>query len=239
VNQELEAFSYSVSHDLRAPLRHISGVVTLLTQRQGVQADATAARYGRIVVEAVGKMDRLITDLLVFSRTSHAALRLQRVDLQALLEEVQHELAPSLALRCVAWEIGPLPVAEGDPHLLRLVWVNLLTNALKFTAPRPQAHIAISAALHDPGEVTISVRDNGVGFEPQYTHKLFGVFQRLHRDEEFPGTGIGLATVRRIIHRHGGRVWAEGTVDGGATFCFTLRQAQGLGHAESPGTRQL
>jgi light-regulated signal transduction histidine kinase (bacteriophytochrome) len=224
-NQELEAFAYSVSHDLRAPLRHIDGFVNLLARRQTVSADATAMRYMRIISDSMARLGQLIDDLLAFSRTSRAELQMQRVDLHALVQEVQQELAPAMAQRHVTWEIDSLPVVKGDPVLLRLVWTNLLANALKYTTPRPQARITIGALCSEHGERTLFVQDNGVGFDMQYAHKLFGVFQRLHRHEEFSGTGIGLAIVRRIIQRHGGRVWAEGAVDHGATFFFTLHEA--------------
>lgn len=223
-SQELAGFSYSVSHDLRAPLRHIDGYVHLLRQHLGDGLDATSTRYLQTITSSARRMGQLIDDLLGFSRMSRSVLRRQPVALDVLLHAVQQELAPLMAQRHITWEIGPLPIVEGDPTLLRLVLVHLLSNALKFTTPRPQAHITVGSTRQASGEVAVFVRDNGVGFDMQYAHKLFGVFERLHRDEEFPGTGIGLAMVRRIIHRHGGRVWAEGSVDGGATFFFTARE---------------
>jgi PAS domain S-box-containing protein len=253
-NQELESFSYSVSHDLRAPLRHIGGFIRLLLQREQDRLDPTSARYLDNIVNAANKMGQLIDDLLAFSRTGRAEMRMGPVDSNALVKTVQKELAPECKHRDITWQIGALPTIEGDSNLLRVVWLNLLSNAIKYTAPRPHAHIEIGVTTSqdvDAGdsrvaetaadraaigandgdnlklkEVVFFVRDNGVGFDPQYKHKLFGVFQRLHRTEEFEGLGIGLATVRRIIHRHGGRVWAEGQLDHGATFYFTLREAQ-------------
>jgi len=232
-NEELEAFAYSVSHDLRAPLRHVDGFVQLLLKREQERLDPTSSRYLNVIAESSDRMRQLIDDLLVFSRTGRAEMQIRRVELNELVREAQQELAPMLEERQITWEIGPLPAVEADPALLRQVWVNLLSNACKFTDPRSKARIEIGAKkpgfLEKPGfsEVAIFIRDNGVGFDPQYRHKLFGVFQRLHREDEFEGTGIGLAIVRRIIHRHGGRVWAEGELDRGATFYFTLREAKG------------
>jgi signal transduction histidine kinase len=225
-NRELETFAYSVSHDLRAPLRHIVGFVRLLSQREAERLDATSLHYLDAVVESSDRMGWLIDDLLAFSRTGRAEMQVRRVELGEMIRKVRQELAPEAEGRHITWEIGPLPSVQADPILLRQVWVNLLSNAVKFTAPRPEARIEIGALSPDveSGHVTLFVRDNGVGFDPQYVHKLFGVFQRLHREEEFEGTGIGLATVRRIVERHGGRVWAEGDVDRGATFYLTLRQ---------------
>ena len=222
-NKELEAFSYSVSHDLRAPLRHMDGFVKLLQKRVGERLDDTSSRYLHVIAGAAAKMGQLIDDLLAFSRTGRADLRMGRVPLNALVEAARAELAPVLAGRRVTWHIGELPTVLGDPHLLQLVWVNLLSNAIKYSSQRPEALIEIGARPADDGYVIIFVRDNGVGFDPQYADKLFGVFQRLHRAGEFEGTGIGLATVRRIIHRHGGEVWAEGVPEQGATFSFSLR----------------
>jgi signal transduction histidine kinase len=228
-NKELEAFSYSVSHDLRAPLRHIAGFVQLLRQREEGRLDTTSLRYLNAIVESADRLGWLIDDLLAFSRTGRAEMQTQRVELDELVREVRRELASEVVDRRITWKIAPLPPVRGDPILLRQVWVNLLSNAIKFTAPRPEAHIEIGAIPPDAGsgDVTLFVRDDGVGFDPQYTHKLFGVFQRLHREEEFEGTGIGLATVYRIVRRHGGRVWAEGGLDHGATFYLTLEQIGG------------
>jgi signal transduction histidine kinase len=228
-NKELEAFSYSVSHDLRAPLRHIAGFVRLLRQREGGRLDTISLRYLNAIVESADRLGRLIDGLLAFSRTGRAEMQMRRVELDDLVREARRELASEVAGRRIAWKIGPLPPVRGDPILLRQVWVNLLSNAIKFTALRPEAHIEIGAIPPDvgSGDVTLFVRDDGVGFDPQYTHKLFGVFQRLHQEEEFEGTGIGLVTVYRIVQRHGGRVWAEGELDHGATFYLILKQIGG------------
>jgi signal transduction histidine kinase len=228
-NKELEAFSYSVSHDLRAPLRHVAGFIRLLLQREEGRLDPTSSRYLNIIAESSNRMDRLIDDLLSFSRTGRTEMQVQRVELDNLVREAQQELAPEMEGRRITWEISPLPVVAGDETLLQRVWMNLLSNAIKFTAPRVEARIEIGVirgGADEEGKATIFVRDNGVGFDPQYAHKLFGVFQRLHREDEFEGSGIGLATVRRIIHRHGGWVWAEGELDRGATFYFTLKEAK-------------
>jgi signal transduction histidine kinase len=223
-NKELEAFSYSVSHDLRAPLRHIDGFARLLAQREGDRLDETSARYLRVIGDAARKMGRLIDDLLAFSRMSRTEMQTRAVDLQQVVADVQHDLAPSTEGRAIDWQIGPLPIICGDPAMINVVFSNLLSNAVKYTAPRAQAQITIEATAGAGDEIVIAVRDNGVGFDMAYAHKLFGVFQRLHRDEEFEGTGIGLATVRRIINRHGGRAWATGALDGGATFYITLQR---------------
>jgi len=222
-NQELEAFSYSVSHDLRAPLRHIDGFAGLVRRREAGRLDTTSERYLRVIGESVERMERLINDLLALSRASRAEMSTRPVALGALIEDVRHELAPTLEQRQVAWEISALPTVEADPALLRIALVNLLANAVKYTAPRPQAHIAVRATPGGGGEQIIAISDDGVGFDMQYADRLFGVFQRLHSDDEFQGTGIGLATVHRVIRRHGGRVWAEGAPDRGATFYFTLK----------------
>jgi PAS domain S-box-containing protein len=223
-NKELEAFSYSVSHDLRAPLRHIDGFARLLAQREGDRLDDTSARYLRVIGEAARKMGRLIDDLLAFSRMSRTEMQTRPVDLRQLVADIQHDLAPAMEGRLIEWHIGRLPVICGDPALINIVFSNLLSNAVKYTAPRAQAQITIDAIAGHGDEIIIEVGDNGVGFDMAYAHKLFGVFQRLHRDEEFEGTGIGLATVQRIINRHGGRAWATATLDGGATFFITLQR---------------
>jgi light-regulated signal transduction histidine kinase (bacteriophytochrome) len=172
-------------------------------------------------------MGRLIDDLLTLSRTGRAEMQTRQVELDKLVREVQQELIADAENRPITWKIAPLPSVQGDPILLHQVWTNLLSNAIKFTAQQPEPCIEIGTLPSDAESdyMTLFVRDNGVGFDPQYSHKLFGVFQRLHREEDFKGTGIGLATVRRIVERHGGRVWAEGKPDRGATFYLTLRQA--------------
>lgn len=220
-NRELESFSYSVSHDLRAPLRHITGFAQLLERRAGAKLDDTARGYLQTIISATQQGGALVDDLLSFSRMGRAELRKKTVDLRALVEEVRHEMEADAVGRSVEWRIGALPQVEADPTLLRQVVRNLLGNALKYTRPRPRAVIEVDAR-EVKGEVEIGVRDNGVGFEMQYVDKLFGVFQRLHTAEQFEGTGIGLANVRRIISRHGGRTWAEGAVGQGATFHFSL-----------------
>jgi PAS domain S-box-containing protein len=231
-NRELEAFSYSVSHDLRTPLRHILGFADLLRREQTSSAEVGAAapasagpkanRYLNIITESAERMNKLIDDLLEFSRTSRAELRRVPVDLRVVVQDSVRGLAPDQGQRQVQWSVGPLPTVIGDAGLLRQVFDNLLSNALKYTRTRDVASIEIEAILHGR-EVWLSVRDNGVGFDPEYAAKLFGVFQRLHRSEDFEGTGIGLANVRRIVSRHGGRVWAEsGQSQPGAVFWLAL-----------------
>ncbi|HEX5735913.1 MAG TPA: ATP-binding protein [Blastocatellia bacterium] len=228
-NRELEAFSYTVSHDLRAPLRHIDGFVQLLNKRERERLDPTSARYLRIIGEAANKMGQLIDELLELSRTGRIDMRVHRVELNALLDEVRRELAPTMTNRKIRWEISKLPPVEGDSTLLKVVLINLLSNALKYTSPRREAYIGVGHRPGENGKVVIFVKDNGVGFNMKYVDKVFGVFQRLHRDEEFEGTGIGLATVRRIIHRHGGQVWAESEEGRGATFFFSIMMARAEG----------
>jgi PAS domain S-box-containing protein len=220
-NQELESFSYSVSHDLRAPLRHITGFVSMLNTRAGARLDPESRELLQSIAGAADRMTRLIDALLTFSRTGRADLRKQRLALGPLVQAVQAELRAEARGRKVEWHIGELPEADGDADLLRQVFINLMSNALKYTRPRAVAKIDITAEKTN-GEVVVQVRDNGVGFDPRYVDKLFGVFQRLHRPGEFEGTGIGLATVRLVVQRHGGRVWAEGEPGKGATFHFTL-----------------
>jgi PAS domain S-box-containing protein len=221
VNHELESFSYSVSHDLRAPLRHIDGFADLLLRHAGPSLDDKARRHLDVISEAAKSMGQLIDDLLDFSRVGRTELRHAPVDLGLLVEDVRRGLETEGGPRDVEWRIGPLPTVHGDRAMLRLVFVNLLSNALKYTRPRENTVVQVGAR-HEGDEVVVFVRDNGVGFDMKYAHKLFGVFQRLHGDADFEGTGIGLANVRRVIQRHGGRTWAESRVDEGATFYLGL-----------------
>jgi PAS domain S-box-containing protein len=221
-NKELEAFSYSVSHDLRAPLRHIDGFVGLLVKSDGQTVSEKGRSYLETISGSAKQMGQLIDDLLVFSRMGRSEMRISRVDLSELLEEVLFSLRSEYQARNIVWQKASLPVVEGDRPMLRQVLVNLVANAVKYTRPRDPAVIEIGCRQDHPGESVVFVRDNGVGFDMKYADKLFGVFQRLHRAEEFEGTGIGLANVRRIIIRHGGRTWAESQPGAGATFYFTL-----------------
>jgi PAS domain S-box-containing protein len=220
-NKELEAFAYSVSHDLRAPLRHMVGYTELLQKNVASMLDEKSLRYMKTILDSAKRMGALIDDLLAFSRIARAETRQRPVSLEELVKEVLPDLQRESEGREIAWNIGALPDTFGDRPMLRLVLVNLIANAVKFTRTRTRAEIEIGS-LKKSDAVVVFVRDNGVGFDMKYAHKLFGVFQRLHQTGTFEGTGIGLATVQRIIHRHGGSVWAEGVVDGGATFFFSL-----------------
>jgi len=224
-NNELESFAYSVSHDLRAPLRHVVGYSELLQKQASSLLDEKSRRYTRTILESAKRMGNLIDDLLAFSRIGRAETKKTLVSLDQLVKDVVAETRLDTGGRDIVWKIHPLPVCYGDRSMLRLVIGNLLSNAVKFTRMRAQAEIEIGCADGED-EVEVFVRDNGAGFDMQYVDKLFGVFQRLHLPEEFEGTGIGLATVRRIIHRHGGEVRAEGGVDQGATLYFSLPKAQ-------------
>jgi PAS domain S-box-containing protein len=222
VNRELEAFSYSVSHDLRAPLRHITAFAQKLEDHLGEQADNTTRHYLGVVRDASHRMAQLIEDLLVFSRLGRGALRLQAVDMQALVDETCTMSESEAPERRIVWRVDPLPTVVGDENMLRTVWQNLIGNAVKYTGQREIAHIDVSVRRQDGGDYEFIVADDGAGFDMRYVDKLFGVFQRLHKASEFPGNGIGLANVRRIVMRHGGRVWAEGEPGRGARFHFTL-----------------
>jgi PAS domain S-box-containing protein len=221
-NEELEAFSYSVSHDLRAPLRHVLGFVELLQRDAGPSLSEKSLRHLTTISEAVKRMGRLIDDLLTFSRVGRAELQKSEVDLDRLVQDALTDFQAETKNRNIVWDIHPLASVRADRALLRMVLVNLISNALKFTGGRTEAKIEIGCAPNGNGQTVIFVRDNGAGFNPKYAEKLFGVFQRLHSQTEFEGTGIGLANVQRIILRHGGRAWAEGVVDGGATFYFSI-----------------
>ena len=220
-NKELEAFAYSVSHDLRAPLRHISGFSSLLAERSAGDLDERGRHYVDVITASVNEMGVLIDDLLQFSRTGRAELSIEPVDMDVVVQEALAPLGDETAGREIEWIIEPLPPADADRVLIRQVWVNLLGNALKYTRGASPARISVSGELSD-GEVVYTVRDNGVGFDMQYAHKLFGVFQRLHDSSEFEGTGIGLANVHRIVTRLHGRVWAQGETGKGASFSFSL-----------------
>ena len=222
-NQELEAFSYSVSHDLRAPLRAIDGFTRILADDYASHLDTEGKRLCSIIHENTAKMGRLIDDLLAFSRLGRAEMSLSPVDMQTMANSVFHELTTPESLARIDFQVGALPAAVADPTLMRQVWMNLLSNAIKFSSKRERAVIKVSAQQNQ-GESVYVVQDNGAGFEMQYVGKLFGVFQRLHSSKEFEGTGVGLALVQRVIRRHGGRVWAEGEIDKGATFYFALQQ---------------
>jgi K+-sensing histidine kinase KdpD len=231
-NKELESFAYSVSHDLRAPLRHVAGYSELLQRHTSSLLDEKSRRYIQTIVESSQRMGNLIDDLLSFSRIGRAETKKAAVSLEQLVSDVVTEVSQDTSGREIAWKIGALPVCCGDRAMLKLVIANLVANAVKFTRVRPQAKIEIGCVDINQDEVEIFIRDNGAGFDMQYAHKLFGVFQRLHRAEEFEGTGIGLATVQRIVHRHGGKVRAEGAVDQGASFYFSLSKT----HSAAEGT---
>ncbi len=221
-NKELEAFAYSVSHDLRAPLRHIDGFLELLQKQMGPALDEQSRHYMGTISNAAQKMGRLIDDLLSFSRMGRHTLSRHKVALEEVAHNILREFRPDTVGRKIDWRIGNLPEVSGDEAMLRVALMNLISNALKFTRSREKAVIEIGTRPDQTGEAVIFVRDNGVGFDMAYSDKLFGVFQRLHHADDFEGTGIGLANVHRIIERHGGRTWAEGKTDQGATFYFSL-----------------
>jgi signal transduction histidine kinase len=220
-NKELEAFSYSVSHDLRAPLRHIDGFAGFLRKTDGAALSEKGRGYLNHITASAKQMGLLIDDLLVFARMGRNEMKIGPVDLRQLAEETKWAHDMETQSRNIEWRIGGLPTVQGDLPMLRQVFVNLISNAIKYSRPRDPAVIEIGCR-EEKDQLVVFVRDNGVGFEMQYADKLFGVFQRLHRAEEFEGTGIGLANVRRIVNRHGGRTWAESQPDAGSTFSFTL-----------------
>jgi light-regulated signal transduction histidine kinase (bacteriophytochrome) len=224
LNRDLESFSYSVSHDLRAPLRIIDGFSQAVLEDHGERLPAEGRRQLEAIRRGAARMGQLIDALLELSRLGRAPLRARRVDMAALVDDALEDLADLRAGRDLSVRIGALPPCEGDPTLLKQVWTNLLGNALKYTAGRPAAVVEVGAR-NEGGDALYFVRDNGAGFDMAQANRLFQVFQRLHPDREFAGTGVGLAIVQHIIQRHGGRVWAEAAVDRGATFFFTLAQA--------------
>jgi PAS domain S-box-containing protein len=223
-NQELEAFTYSIAHDLRAPLRHIQAFSRMLMEELGESIPPPAQEFVQDIVSSTQDMGRMVDDLLAFARIGRQELRLQVTGLDSLVQEVLRDLSRETANREIQWQIGALPFVDCDPGLMRLVFSNLLSNAIKYTRPRKPAIIEVGRIRE---EDIIFVRDNGVGFSMKYADKLFGVFQRLHRKEDFDGTGVGLATVQRIIHKHGGRIWASAELDKGATFYFTYGPLRG------------
>ncbi|HET6588209.1 MAG TPA: ATP-binding protein [Oleiagrimonas sp.] len=222
VNRELEAFSYSVSHDLRAPLRHVAGFSDKLQRHLGKDIDEKTTHYLQTIASAAQRMADLIDGLLVYSRLGRGALRRQSVDMHALVEEARAMVMDDTDGRDIEWRIGDLPTVLGDASMLRTVWQNLLGNAVKYTAHCEHAVIRVSAARNGRGEYVFTVSDNGAGFDMAYADKLFGVFQRMHKDSEFSGSGVGLANVRRIVMRHDGKVWAEAESGKGASFHFSL-----------------
>jgi|SRR5690242_12542292 len=226
-NDDLEAFAHSVSHDLRAPLRHVQGYIGFLRETADSKLNDQERQHMRKINDAAQRMSRLIDDLLGLSRIGRTNLRKAVVNMDALLQETLVQLQPDLANRSIVWDIQPLPQVSGDYNLLRQVWVNYLANAIKYTRPCAPAKIRVDAVIQND-EIIFQVSDNGVGFDMKYANKLFGVFQRLHSESEFEGTGIGLANVRRIIQRHGGRAWAKGKVGEGSTFYFSLPGINGI-----------
>ena len=222
MNKELEAFTYSVSHDLRAPLRHIDGFSKLLVEQHGAQLREEAREYLTLIRDSTREMGQLVDDLLNLARVGRKELEVQVTGLNSIVDEVIADLKRANPDRAIEWKLDKLPYAECDPGLTKQIFVNLLSNAVKFTRPRDKAVIEVGATKEKDSEPVIFVRDNGVGFSMKNSSKLFGVFQRLHRQEDFEGTGVGLATVQRIVHKHGGRVWADAQLDRGAAFYFTL-----------------
>ncbi|HHA2861360.1 MULTISPECIES: sensor histidine kinase [Stenotrophomonas] len=233
VNRELEAFSYSVSHDLRAPLRHVAGFSDKLSRHLGEQADDKSRHYLEVISSSARRMAALIDDLLVYSRLGRVAMRQQAVDMQSLVADTRAMLDSNLQAEAensghahqVEWSIAPLPIVVGDENMIRQVWLNLLGNAVKYSGNREPAKIRVDYQQQPDGGHQFTVSDNGAGFDMAYAGKLFGVFQRLHKASDYPGTGIGLASVRRVLTRHGGRIWAEAEPDVGATFHFYLPPA--------------
>jgi signal transduction histidine kinase len=233
LNEELEAFSYSVSHDLRAPLRHIAGFSEMLANHAAATLDEKGRRYLKTIGDSAGRMGTLIDDLLMFSRMGRSEMRRQSASLSEIVAATLDTLKSDSGARQIRWEIGELPKVEGDVPMLRQVFANLLGNAVKYSRHQPETRISVSARPEKAGMVEIRVQDNGAGFDMKYAPKLFGVFQRLHSASEFEGTGVGLAIVRRIVQRHGGRIWAESAPGSGATFYFTLPVARSAASSTS------
>jgi light-regulated signal transduction histidine kinase (bacteriophytochrome) len=223
-NQELESFTYSVSHDLRAPLHHISGFSKILSEECGPNLPPDAQRHLQRIQDGTRRMSELVEDLLSLSRLGRCDLSMQASQLRPLVDEVIAALAPECVGRRIEWKMGDLPSVECDPTMIGQVFQNLIRNALKYSRPRSPAVIEIGQ-IQESGHPVIFVRDNGVGFSMKHADKLFGVFQRLHCAEDFEGTGVGLAMAKRIVLKHGGRIWAEAELDKGATFYFTLGEA--------------
>jgi signal transduction histidine kinase len=221
-NQELEAFSYTVSHDLRAPLRHVNGYVEMLREHAEPTLDPTSRRYLDLIQQSAAKLGDLIDHFLGFAHMGRTALSIAPVNMNELVRQAIDALQPETAGRDIQWSIAELPQVQADPTMIRQVWINLLSNAVKYTRDRAPAHIDVGVERPKSREYLFYVRDDGVGFDMRYAARLFGIFQRLHPDTQFAGTGIGLANVRRIIKRHGGRTYAEGTVNAGAKISFTL-----------------
>ncbi len=222
-NKELESFSYSVSHDLRGPLQHITGFAELLNKRAAESLDDKNKHYLKVITDSTIRMGKLIDDLLSFSRMGRMDMMKRKTNLVSLVKEILIDFQADARGRNIDWKVGPLPEIYGDSAMLRQVLINLISNAFKYTKNCDKAKIEIGSTSGEKGEVCIYVKDNGTGFDMKYVDKLFGLFQRLHRTEDYEGTGVGLANVQRIIHRHGGKVWAEGKVGEGATFYFTLK----------------
>jgi light-regulated signal transduction histidine kinase (bacteriophytochrome) len=221
-NQQLEAFSYSVAHDLKAPLRAISGFSTMLAEDYGPKLDGDALRHLRSIMEKVRTMGQLINDLLEFSRQGSKEMVLSDIDMSGLVSSVLEELQRATPERQLEWRVQSLPPVRGDRAMIRQVWVNLLSNAVKFSGNAGKAWVEVGCSETGEQQNTYYVKDNGAGFDMKYVDKLFGIFQRLHSGEDFEGTGVGLSIVQRVVQRHGGRVWAEGKINEGATFHFTL-----------------
>jgi PAS domain S-box-containing protein len=224
VNAELESFTYSVSHDLRAPIRQIQGFSKMLAEHLGERVDSETAHLLRRIDEGSQQMGRLVDDLLHLAQIGQQGAKVRSIELDSLVDEVMTNMRAEVTDRDIEWRIGALPAVVCDPGLMRIVFTNLLSNAVKYTRPREKAVIEVGQTVKD-GQLVIYVRDNGVGFDMKYSDKLFGVFQRLHRVDEFEGAGVGLATVQRIIRKHRGTIWADARLNEGATFSFTLGRA--------------